>query len=110
MNSKDLGADRVFAWPSAEIGIMGAGSAVRIIHRRELERTPGDHALGARLAAEYAARHLSAQRAFDLGLVDAVIEPEETRARLVEAFSHVAACRRASWSVPRAPLRTAARR
>ncbi len=49
MNSKDLGADLVFAWPTAEIGVMGAQSATGIIHRRELRRRrrPGCRAAGA---------------------------------------------------------------
>ena len=54
MNSKDLGADYVFAWPQAEIGVMGAKPAVGIIHRRELAAAPDPTDARERLAAEYA--------------------------------------------------------
>jgi acetyl-CoA carboxylase carboxyltransferase component len=86
MNSKDLGADHVFAWPSAEIGIMAARQAVGIVNRRELE-ADGAGALRAELAAAYASAHLGADAAAADGFVDEVIEPGETRARLAFALS-----------------------
>ena len=85
MNSRDLGADLVFAWPGAEIGIMAAGQAVEIANRRDLERAGANGVRDAShdaLAAEYADRHLDATRAAASGFVDEVIEPSETRARL----------------------------
>ena len=79
MNSKDLGADMVFAWPGAEIGIMAARQAVEIVHRRAVESGESDPA---ELADRYTEEHLGAERATASGFVDEVIEPAETRARL----------------------------
>ena len=84
MNSRDLGADAVFAWPGAEIGIMAAGQAVDIVHRRRLQSEgPGTREL---LAAAYEEEHLSAEAAAASGYVDEVIEPSQTRARLAGAL------------------------
>ena len=82
MNSKDLGADLVFAWPGAEIGIMAARQAVGIVHRRELEASDDSEATLEALAASYAGEHLNADAAAGAGFVDEVIEPADTRARL----------------------------
>jgi len=87
MNAKDLGADTVLAWAGSEIGIMGARAAVSILHRRELERAAAPDALIDRLAAEYAAGAIAAPNARRLGLVDAVIEPRETRSRVAAALA-----------------------
>lgn len=86
MNSKDLGADLVFAWPGAEIGIMAAGQAVGIVHRRALEAVGDVEAARSELADEYAEEHLGASRAAASGYVDEVIEPDSTRARLAWAL------------------------
>jgi acetyl-CoA carboxylase carboxyltransferase component len=87
MNSRDLGADLVFAWPQAEIGIMAARQAVGIVHRRELAAAERRDAALAELAAGYADEHLGAERAAAAGFVDEVIEPAQTRARLAWAFA-----------------------
>jgi acetyl-CoA carboxylase carboxyltransferase component len=87
MNSKDLGADYVFAWPTAEIGIMGAKPAVGLIHRRELAEAEDREAARDRLAAQYAEHHLRPQVAAREGFVDELIAPCETRARLAWAFT-----------------------
>ncbi|HET6448948.1 MAG TPA: acyl-CoA carboxylase subunit beta [Conexibacter sp.] len=87
MNSKDLGADMVFAWPGAELGVMGAQPAVGIIHRRELAVADDPVAERARLAAAYAEEHLGADVAAAAGFVDEVIAPHETRRRLAWAFA-----------------------
>lgn len=84
MNSKDLGADRVLAWPRAEVGIMSPQSAVRVIHRRELEDATEGEVAG--LADAYAQRHLPVRLAVERGLVDAIVAPEDTRAALVAAL------------------------
>jgi acetyl-CoA carboxylase carboxyltransferase component len=89
MNSKDLGADMVFAWPGAELGVMGAHSAVGVIHRRELEAADDPIAARAGLAAAYAREHLSAEVAAANGIVDEVIEPRLTRRRLAWAFAAI---------------------
>jgi acetyl-CoA carboxylase carboxyltransferase component len=90
MNSRELGADLVLAWPGAEIGVLGARQAVGIIHRRAIEASPEPDGEHDRLAAEYAERHLSAETAAAAGDVDEVIEPDETRARLSWSLSMLA--------------------
>lgn len=82
MNSKDLGADFVFAWPDAEIGVMSAHSAVSIVNRRELAAADDPARLRRRLADEYSREHLRASVAAGAGFVDEVIAPSETRSRL----------------------------
>lgn len=82
MNSKDLGADIVLAWPGAEIGIMAASQAVGIVHRRRLREASDPEELGADLTAAYAEEHLTASAAAASGFIDEVIEPGETRERL----------------------------
>jgi acetyl-CoA carboxylase carboxyltransferase component len=86
MNSKGLGADAAFSWPGAEIGVMSASAAVEIIHRRALEEAQGDEQVAAGLAQRYAEQHLSAQAALQLGAIDDVIEPTETRERVAAAL------------------------
>ncbi len=86
MNSKDLGADLVFAWPQAEIGVMGAQPAVGIIHRRALAAAEDPVAARAELADAYAQEHLGAHVAAAHGYVDEVIEPHQTRRRLAWAL------------------------
>jgi len=85
MNSKALGATAVLAWPTAEIGIMNAGSAVDILHRRELAACATDEEktqLRDQLTAAYQASGGSLSWALRSGAVDAVVEPAETRAEL----------------------------
>jgi acetyl-CoA carboxylase carboxyltransferase component len=86
MNSKDLGADYVFAWPQAEIGVMGAKPAVGIIHRRELRDAVDLDAARERLAASYAEAQLRPEVAASAGYVDELIAPGDTRARLAWAL------------------------
>lgn len=87
MNSKDVGADLAVAWPGAEIGVMGARAAVRIIHRRELAVAEHRDQVAARLVNAYSQRHLSALTALGLGLVDDIIEPVQTRPLLLAALA-----------------------
>jgi acetyl-CoA carboxylase carboxyltransferase component len=98
MNSRDLGADVVFAWPGAEIGIMAAGQAVNFVHRREIADGTGDRD---QLADAYAAEHLTAEAAAASGFVDEVIEPAETRASLAWALSTIAAGVRQPAGIPK---------
>jgi acetyl-CoA carboxylase carboxyltransferase component len=86
MNSRDLGADLVLAWPEAELGIMSARAAVGIVHRRQLRAAEDVEALRGRLADDYAAEHLRAETAAAAGFVDELVEPTETRARLAGAL------------------------
>lgn len=90
MNSRGLGADFVFAWPRAEIGVMGAHPATGIIHRRELAAADDPDAMQEALSAAYAEEHLGAEVAAAGGFVDEVIEPHETRARVAGALAALA--------------------
>src|SRR3984885_1778406 len=85
-NSKDLGADYVFAWPNAQIGVMAASSAVGIIHRRELAAADDPDAAREALAQSYAETKLCPRNAAATGYIDELIAPEKTRSRLVWAF------------------------
>jgi acetyl-CoA carboxylase carboxyltransferase component len=82
MGSKGLGADFAFAWPDAVVGILGARQAVRIVHRRDLEADDDPDAL-ASLAARYAAEQQTAAVAASEGVIDGLVEPPATRARLL---------------------------
>ncbi len=88
MCSKHLGGDLNLAWPTAEIAVMGADGAVQILYRREIEAAPEAErgALRTRLAAEYGREFLNPYLAAERGYVDAVIDPAETRPRLVAAL------------------------
>lgn len=90
MNSRGIGADLVFAWPDAEIGVMGAHPATGIIHRRELAAAADPDARQEALSTAYAQEHLGADVAAAGGFVDEVIEPRETRARVAGALAALA--------------------
>jgi acetyl-CoA carboxylase carboxyltransferase component len=84
MNSKDLGADVVYSWPGAQIGIMAARQAVGIVHHRALAAADGPSR--DELADAYAAEHLTAPAAAASGWVDEVIDPGASRDRLAWAL------------------------
>jgi acetyl-CoA/propionyl-CoA carboxylase carboxyl transferase subunit len=88
MCSKHLGGDLNLAWPTAEIAVMGADGAVNILFRREIEKAPeGERAaLRAKYVAEYRAEFLNPYLAAERGYIDDVIDPAETRAKLVQAL------------------------
>lgn len=86
MNSRAVRADVVFAWPSAEIAVMGAQGAVNVIHRRELAATDDPDAKRTALIEDYEALFNNPYVAAEHGLVDDVIEPRETRPRLIRAL------------------------
>ncbi|MGB9183021.1 MAG: carboxyl transferase domain-containing protein [Solirubrobacteraceae bacterium] len=86
MNSRDLGADLVLAWPGAELGIMSARTAVGIVNRRELQIAGEPELERDRLADAYAREHLRAETAAAEGFVDEIIEPAQTRDRLGAAL------------------------
>ena len=90
MNSKDLGADLVLAWPRAQLGVMGPRQAVGIVHRREIAAAPDGEATAERLARDYAERHLDAASATRLGAIDEVVTPDRTRHRLAAALDALA--------------------
>jgi acetyl-CoA/propionyl-CoA carboxylase carboxyl transferase subunit len=102
MNSRALGATRVFAWPGAEIAVMGAVPAVRILHRRTLAAAPADERqqVEARLAAEHLEIVGGLDRAVSVGVVDAVIEPDKTRQAILDAISAVPSTRGQHGNIP----------
>jgi acetyl-CoA carboxylase carboxyltransferase component len=90
MNSKDLGADFAFAWPKAEIGVMAARSAALILESKKEHADAGARAEAiAEKTAEYMEDNITAMAAAERGLVDEVIEPNETRARLGWALTMI---------------------
>ncbi len=95
MCSKHLGGDLNLAWPTAEIAVMGAEGAVNILYRRELEAAPAAEAgaLRGRLAGAYAQEFLNPYLAAERGFVDDVVDPAETRARLVSGLALLASKR-----------------
>jgi acetyl-CoA/propionyl-CoA carboxylase carboxyl transferase subunit len=102
MNSRSLGATRVFAWPQAEVAVMGASAAVGILHRKKLAAaSPGEReALHARLAEEHARLAGGVARAMEIGVVDEVIEPDRTRAALAGALEAARPARGAHGNIP----------
>lgn len=86
MNSKEMGADLVFAWPIAEIAVMGADGAVNIAFKRKIEAAPDPEAMREQCKKEYEDRFLNPYVAAARGYVNEVIRPEETRARLLAAL------------------------
>ena len=86
MSSKHLGADMAFAWPTAEIAVMGAEGASNIIHRREINAADDPDAKRREKVKEYEDLFSNPYCAANRGYVDAVIVPSETRPRLIEAL------------------------
>ncbi len=86
MNSKHLRADVAFAWPTAEIAVMGPDAAVNVVFRKEIEKAEDPVARRAELIAEYERKFANPYVAAERGYVDDVIEPAETRPRLVQAL------------------------
>jgi acetyl-CoA/propionyl-CoA carboxylase carboxyl transferase subunit len=102
MNSRALGATKVFAWPEAQIAVMGAGPAVNILHRKRLHATPEHEreSLRAELVREHEDTQAGVGRAVDVGAVDEVIDPAETRRRIAQAFADAPACRGRHRNIP----------
>jgi len=86
MNSKHIRADLNFAWPTAEVAVMGAAGAVNILYRREIAGAEDADAVKNQRVEEYTEAFANPYQAASLGYVDEVFRPEQTRARLVEAF------------------------
>ncbi len=86
MNSKSIGADLAYAWPSAELAVMGPQGAVEILYRRELQQAADPAARRAELVAEYTAKYANPYSAAERGYVDDVIDPAETRVKLIAGF------------------------
>ncbi|MFN8034631.1 MAG: acyl-CoA carboxylase subunit beta [Acidimicrobiia bacterium] len=86
MNSKSIGADLAFAWPSAELAVMGAQGAVNILYRKELAGADDPEGLRAELVEEYTERFANPYNAAERGYVDDVIDPRHTRRVLVQSL------------------------
>jgi propionyl-CoA carboxylase beta chain len=86
MSSKHIRGDFNVAWPTAELAVMGAEGAVNILYRREIAAAPDPNAERKRLIDEYNAKFANPYVAAELGYLDDVIEPRETRPRLIRAL------------------------
>ncbi len=90
MNSKHLRADVSFAWPTAEIAVMGAAGAVNVVFRKEIEKAADPVAKREELIQRYRERFSTPYAAAERGFIDDVIEPAETRARLIKSLRMLA--------------------
>ena len=102
MNSRSLGATRVLAWPGAEVAVMGAVAAVRILHRRALAEVPAEqrHEAEAELAAEHEREVGGLDRAVALGVIDEIVEPAKTRQAIARAIASVPPTRGRHGNIP----------
>jgi acetyl-CoA/propionyl-CoA carboxylase carboxyl transferase subunit len=102
MNSRALNATRVFAWPGAEVAVMGAVAAVRILHRRKLAEIEPD--MRAQVEQELAEEHEKiaggVERAMEIGVVDEVVKPEVTRSALARVIAETPSRRGAHGNIP----------
>ena len=89
MNSRSLGATAVYAWPGAEVAVMGASAAVNILHRRKLAGAPAEdrEALRDKLVTEHERLAGGVDKAVEIGVVDEVVEPNVTRTALARAIA-----------------------
>ena len=86
MNSKNMGADLVYAWPGAEIAVMGAEGAVNIAFKRAINEAENKEETREHLVKEYKEKFMNPYVAASRGFVTEVIKPEETRKRLMAAL------------------------
>ncbi len=87
MCSKSLGADMVFAWPTAEIAVMGPKGAVNIIFKNDIKNAEDQEAMRKQKLEEYTTEFATPYKAAERGFVDDVIEPKTTRQRIIDAFN-----------------------
>jgi propionyl-CoA carboxylase beta chain len=87
MNSKHIGADMNFAWPTAEIAVMGAKGASEIIFKQEISKSANPAAKLAEKEAEYAEKFANPYRAASRGFIDEVIHPSESRRKLIKTYA-----------------------
>jgi acetyl-CoA carboxylase carboxyltransferase component len=87
MNSKSIGADLAFAWPTAKLAVMGPQGVVEIIGRHDIEQAADPEARRAELIAEYTAEHANPYLAAERGYVDDVIDPADTRPMLIKGLA-----------------------
>ncbi len=93
MSSKSLGGDVVLAWPTAEIAVMGPQGATNVIFKKEIKEAKDPAAMRAKKVEEFRAEFATPYQAAELGYVDDVIEPRESRPRLIDAFEMLASKR-----------------
>jgi acetyl-CoA carboxylase carboxyltransferase component len=86
MNSKSIGADLAFAWPSAELAVMGPQGAVEIVYRKEIQAADDPVAKKAELVEDYTEKFANPYQAAERGYVDDVIDPAETRQKVIAGF------------------------
>src|SRR5438874_2626314 len=86
MDSKSVGSDLAFAWPTAELAVMGPQGAVEIIYRRELQASADPQARRLELVEEYTERYANPYIAAERGYVDDVIDPADTRIKLIRGL------------------------
>jgi len=86
MSSKQMRTDLAFAWPTAQVAVMGAEAAVRVLYRDDVRSAPDPEARERELIADYREKFFNPYRAADVGQIDEVIEPRETRPRLARAL------------------------
>ena len=86
MNSKHMGADIVYAWPIAEIAVMGAEGAINIIGRKQIQAAENPEEKRAELIEEYEKKFLNPYTAAKRGFVDEVIRPDETKVKILSAL------------------------
>ena len=87
MDSKSIGSDLSYAWPTAELAVMGPQGAVEIVYRRELQQAADPAARRAELVAEYTERYANPYAAAERGYVDDVIDPADTRSKLIAGLA-----------------------
>jgi acetyl-CoA carboxylase carboxyltransferase component len=104
MNSRDLNADLTFAWPGAQLGVMGPRQAVAVLHRRTIAAAADQAAEHDRLADAYREEHLDASLAVQEGFVDELVAPQATRGRLAWALSALSSERRQRERISNIPL------
>ncbi|WP_020577565.1 acyl-CoA carboxylase subunit beta [Actinopolymorpha alba] len=102
MNSRSLGATKVFAWPTAEIAVMGSIAAIRILHRRKLAEVEPD--IRPKVEAELAAEHEKIvgglDKAISIGVIDEVVTPKQTRSQLAAALAEATDARGRHGNIP----------
>ena len=102
MNSASLGATKVFAWPDAEVAVMGSVAAIRILHRRRLAEVPQEsrEQVELELAAEHEVISGGITRAVEMGVVDEVVDPAHTRRRVAEVLLDTPGVRGQHGNIP----------
>ena len=87
MSSKPLGTDIAYAWPTAEVAVMGAEGAVKILFRKEINAAEDPEKERQKRIAEYKEKYLNPYNAARAGIIDEVIMPSDTRKKIISALS-----------------------